>query len=47
MNNRFYQRVGKYNRWQENFQNAEGTDSALFVKADRKHYKIATDTILY
>lgn len=45
--NRFYQSVEKYNRWQENFQSAEGTDSALFVKADRKHYKIATDTILY
>nr|WP_295863962.1 LytTR family DNA-binding domain-containing protein [uncultured Chitinophaga sp.] len=45
--NRFYQSIEKYNRWQETFQNAEDTDSSLFVKADRKHYKIATDTILY
>lgn len=44
--NRFYQSVEKYNRWQETFQNAE-TDDYLFVKADRKHYKIAIDSILY
>jgi len=44
--NRFYQSVEKYNRWQETFQDQE-TDHFLFVKADRKHYKIATDTILY
>ncbi|SKA37528.1 DNA-binding response regulator, LytR/AlgR family [Chitinophaga eiseniae] len=45
--NRFYQSVEKYNRWQETFQNEEDADSALFVKADRKHYKISTDTILF
>jgi two-component system LytT family response regulator len=44
--NRFYQSIEKYNRWQENFQNQD-TDNFLFVKADRKHYKIATDTILF
>ncbi len=44
--NRFYQGVEKFNRWQETFHNQE-TDDFLFVKADRKHYKIATDTILY
>lgn len=44
--NRFYQGIEKYNRWQETFQNQD-TDNFLFVKADRKHYKIATGTILY
>lgn len=44
--NRFYQSIEKYNRWQETFQSRE-TDNYLFVKADRKHYKIATDSILY
>lgn len=44
--NRFYQSVEKYNRWQETFQSVD-TDDYLFVKADRKHYKIATDSILY
>ena len=44
--NRFYQSVEKYSRWQETFQSTE-TDDYLFVKADRKHYKIATDSILY
>lgn len=44
--NRFYQSIEKYNRWQESFQQQD-TDNFLFVKADRKHYKIATDTILY
>ncbi|MCZ4244254.1 LytR/AlgR family response regulator transcription factor [Pedobacter punctiformis] len=44
--NRFYQSVEKYNRWQETFQNVE-TDNFLFVKADRKHYKIVIDSILY
>lgn len=44
--NRFYQSIEKYNRWQETFQNRE-TDNFLFVKADRKHYKIATDSIMY
>lgn len=45
--NRFYQSVEKYNRWQETFQTTAEDDNALFVKADRKHYKIATDDILY
>ncbi|WP_316820527.1 LytTR family DNA-binding domain-containing protein [Pedobacter gandavensis] len=44
--NRFYQSVEKYNNWRESFQTAEA-DDFLFVKADRKHYKIATDSILY
>lgn len=44
--NRFYQSVEKFSRWQETFQK-EGDDNFLFVKADRKHYKIATNTILY
>lgn len=44
--NRFYQAVEKYNNWRETFQTAE-RDDFLFVKADRKHYKIATDSILY
>lgn len=44
--NRFYQSVEKYNRWQETFQQQD-TDNFLFVKADRKHYKIATDNILF
>ncbi len=44
--NRFYQSVEKYNRWQEAFQNSEA-ENFLYVKADRKHYKIATDSILY
>lgn len=44
--NRFYQSVEKYLSWQETFQTPESEDF-LFVKADRKHYKIATDSILY
>jgi len=44
--NRFYQGVEKYNRWQETFQSNE-TDNFLLVKADRKHYKIATGSVLY
>lgn len=44
--NRFYQSIEKYNRWQETFQHSK-TEDCLFVKADRKHYKIATDSILY
>lgn len=44
--NRFYQSIEKYNRWQETFQHAK-TEDYLFVKADRKHYKIATASILY
>ncbi|RFS21852.1 DNA-binding response regulator [Chitinophaga silvatica] len=44
--NRFYQSIEKYNRWQQTFQNSE-SDNFLFVKADRKHYKIAPDSILY
>lgn len=44
--NRFYQSVEKFNHWQETFQKEE-TDDFLFVKADRKHYKISIATILY
>lgn len=44
--NRFYQSVEKYLRWQETFQDDED-NAFLFVKADRKHYKIATESILY
>ncbi|MDA3615912.1 LytR/AlgR family response regulator transcription factor [Polluticaenibacter yanchengensis] len=44
--NRFYQGVEKFIRWQDAFQSRE-TDNFLFVKADRKHYKIAIDDILY
>lgn len=45
--NRFYQSIEKYNRWQETFQSLEAPDNSLFVKSDRKHYKISPDTILY
>lgn len=44
--NRFYQSVEKYNRWQQTF-HSEEADDFLFVKSDRKHYKIASDSILY
>lgn len=44
--NRFYQSIEKYNRWQQTFQSTD-TDNFLFVKADRKHYKIAPESILY
>jgi DNA-binding LytR/AlgR family response regulator len=44
--NRFYQSIEKFSSWQETFQKEE-TDNFLFVKADRKHYKISPDTILY
>lgn len=44
--NRFYQAVEKYARWHETFQSSP-KDDFLFVKADRKHYKIATGSILY
>ena len=44
--NRFYQSVEKFIRWQETFQNQD-TEDFLLVKAERKHYKIATDNILY
>lgn len=44
--NRFYQSVEKFIRWQETFQNHQ-TEDFLFVKADRKHHKIATENILY
>ncbi|HEY8958831.1 LytTR family DNA-binding domain-containing protein [Chitinophaga sp.] len=44
--NRFYQSIEKYNRWLRTFQHTD-TDNFLFVKADRKHYKIATESILY
>ncbi|WP_294965123.1 LytTR family DNA-binding domain-containing protein [uncultured Flavobacterium sp.] len=46
--NRFYQSVEKFIHWQETFQVAEKSgDDYLFVKADRKHYKIALSDILY
>lgn len=46
--NRFYQSVEKFIRWQETFQVTEKTgDDFLFVKADRKHYKIAISDILH
>ncbi|MFD2942412.1 LytR/AlgR family response regulator transcription factor [Flavobacterium notoginsengisoli] len=46
--NRFYQSVEKFIRWQETFQINEKPDNDyLFVKADRKHYKIALSDILY
>lgn len=44
--NRFYQSVEKFIRWQETFQNHQ-TEDFLFVKADRKYHKIATENILY
>ena len=44
--NRFYESVEKFIRWQETFQNQD-TEDFLLVKAERKHYKIATDNILY
>ncbi|NSL86047.1 LytR/AlgR family response regulator transcription factor [Chitinophaga solisilvae] len=44
--NRFYQAIEKYTRWQQTFQQND-TDNFLFVKSDRKHYKIAPDSILY
>ncbi|RAJ76784.1 DNA-binding LytR/AlgR family response regulator [Chitinophaga dinghuensis] len=44
--NRFFQSIEKYNRWQQTFQSND-TNDFLFVKADRKHYKIAPDSILY
>lgn len=43
---RFCQSVEKFIQWQETFRIAEEPDS-LFVKADRKHYKIAFDNIVY
>ena len=45
--NRFYQSVEKFIRWQESFQTNEISEDFLFVKADRKHYKIAVEDILY
>lgn len=44
--NRFYQSIEKYNRWQQTFQQQD-INHFLFVKADRKHYKISPDSILY
>lgn len=46
--NRFYQGVEKFIQWRDSFAvvPAEQEDS-LFVRADRKHYKIAFDDILY
>ncbi len=46
--NRFYQSVEKFIRWQETFQVQEKVgEDYLFVKADRKHYKIALSDILF
>lgn len=45
--NRFYQSVEKFISWQESFQTNESNEDFLFVKADRKHYKIAVDDILF
>lgn len=44
--NRFYQSVEKFIQWQSNFHKTETIDH-LFVKADKKHYKIAFGKILY
>lgn len=46
--NRFYQGVEKFIQWRDSFASmpVEQEDS-LFVRADRKHYKIAFDDILY
>ncbi|MBC9812122.1 response regulator transcription factor [Crocinitomicaceae bacterium CZZ-1] len=44
--NRFYQSVEKFTRWQETFRVSSQPDH-LFVRADRKHYKIAFEDILY
>ncbi|MFZ6664800.1 LytR/AlgR family response regulator transcription factor [Peijinzhouia sedimentorum] len=45
--NRFYQSIEKYSQWLNNFQPKEPADNYIFVKADRKHYKINTDSIQY
>ncbi|WP_126971286.1 LytR/AlgR family response regulator transcription factor [Gynurincola endophyticus] len=44
--NRFYQSVEKFIHWQSHFPRPDIVDH-LFVKADKKHYKIAFDKILY
>lgn len=44
--NRFYQSVEKYSSWQKAF-NSSDTENFLFVKSDRKHYKVGTQSILY
>jgi DNA-binding LytR/AlgR family response regulator len=43
---RFYQGIEKYNHWLATFLN-EDKGQHIFVKADRKHYKIDIDTIQY
>lgn len=43
---RFYQSIEKFVRWQESFQTA-ATQDFLLVKADRKHYHIPVDAIVY
>ena len=43
---RFYQSIEKYNHWLATFQNEE-ENQYIFVKADRKHYKIDIDSIQY
>jgi len=44
--NRFYQSVEKFIQWQDSFKLSEQPDH-LFVRADRKHHKIAFGDILY
>lgn len=43
---KFYQSIEKYNHWRETF-HIPKTDDFLFVKADRKHYKISINSIRY
>ncbi|MNU87642.1 Sensory transduction protein LytR [compost metagenome] len=45
--NRFYQSVEKFIQWRDNFVPASEQTDHLFVRADRKHYKIMFDNILY
>lgn len=45
--NRFYQSVEKFIQWRDNFAPAAELTDHLFVRADRKHYKIMFDNILY
>lgn len=43
---RFYQSVEKYLQWRQSFYKEEKADY-FFVKADRKHYKVYYDEVLY
>lgn len=45
--NRFYQSVEKFIQWRDQFAPAAEQADHLFVRADRKHYKIMFDNILY